>query len=445
MAVLGIADDNETFRIANVIGPLSYAALCLFAVVAMLRRGYIEVWSPLVPFLAVSGIAFGFGPLTYYFGSDELLNYIEIAYQPNAFEILRTNLLNALGGFFVVLGYQLGSKVARRISFPAQPPLLIGDIYRLFIFLFLIAVPVKYFVYLPYIFGFGAESLPGIVLSISKLTLICIFLAAYLATKFRRSFWLMTVALVTAEAAVALPTFGKAEFTLPFVMAAVGAFYGRPERSVVLASLATFVLALSFILPLSSTARSLGIPYQPFDERIAFIADYVSGHVEPTQQSLTGLEQMWVRQTFSPVEAFLMNQYDEGLPGNSFRNVFAVFIPRALWTDKPIITNLGIELNEMVFGANTSSLAPTIFADTYWNGGWGLVVCVALFVGVVFSVMANRSKGYLARGELRYLPIALMGLMYGASVESAFVTTFMGALPIMIATWIGIRILTSTR
>src|SRR5262249_33735484 len=49
------------------------------------------------------------------------------------------------------------------------------------------------------------------------------------------------------------------------------------------------------------------------------------------------------RLSYANQASFAVHQYDVGQPGNSFVNVLAVFIPRFLWPEKPIITNIGTE------------------------------------------------------------------------------------------------------
>src|SRR6185437_16813150 len=76
------------------------------------------------------------------------------------------------------------------------------------------------------------------------------------------------------------------------------------------------------------------------------------------------------RLSYVNIDAFVVDRYDSGVPGDTFHNAGAVVIPRVLWPNKPIITQLGSDLNLRVFGQEGSSLGIGHFAEAYWNFGW---------------------------------------------------------------------------
>ena len=112
-----------------------------------------------------------------------------------------------------------------------------------------------------------------------------------------------------------------------------------------------------------------------------------------------------------------------------------VFVPRAIWADKPVVTEVASDLNDAVFRFRSSNLAPTVFGEAYWNGGWWMVCFVGMFLGCVFYILTCLTYFRLKREGLSYLPLAILGMIYGQSIESWFVPTYVGGLPLMVVMW----------
>ena len=132
----------------------------------------------------------------------------------------------------------------------------------------------------------------------------------------------------------------------------------------------------------------------------------------------------------APFQAFLVEQYDEGRPGDSLQSAWAAAVPRILWPDKPDVTRFGRELYGLVTSTSNpqSALAPTYTGEAYWNGGWPAVVVVSIFVGLELGWLTRRWL-LLASGRSSGFGILIMAIpsaLLAFWVESWIAATFVG-------------------
>jgi len=196
--------------------------------------------------------------------------------------------------------------------------------------------------------------------------------------------------------------------------------------------------------PISEYGRRQGIfklTYQErLEETISFILDERRGD-SSRSSSKESLMRLWSRQNLNGIQAYLMDRYDRGLSGDSISEIWVYFIPRFLWPEKPFTTNIARVLNKMVFGYESSALAPSFNGDAYWNGGWLGVIGVSLYVGIVIGFFSRISLKHLNLWDLRILPIAVAGINLGRYVEGFFASAFIGGVIIIGCTWLLIKII----
>jgi len=134
----------------------------------------------------------------------------------------------------------------------------------------------------------------------------------------------------------------------------------------------------------------------------------------------------------------LINEYNNGRPGNSFVDYWAVFIPRVLWPEKPIITRFGPELNAKYYFIpgwdiqNASSIAPTYSAESYWNHGYVGVIVVSGLLGLAIGWLTRCWQRAAAGQDYAFLLIAFPVVLWAAYVESWVVATYLGEFVIFV-------------
>jgi hypothetical protein len=132
-----------------------------------------------------------------------------------------------------------------------------------------------------------------------------------------------------------------------------------------------------------------------------------------------------LRVSFVNVAAFVVSQYDHGLPGDSLRNTLYSFIPRFLWPEKPLVL-LGGELATLVSGEVGNQISPGYFAEAYWNLGWIGLPLLLIPIGFFFNVSTHFAARVIEREDWLYLPVLFLSLKVGMQIDS-FYNGFVGA------------------
>ena len=97
-----------------------------------------------------------------------------------------------------------------------------------------------------------------------------------------------------------------------------------------------------------------------------------------------GVQRGWARLNYANAQAFAVERYNLGYPGDTFSDVLWVLLPRSLFPDKPNFSH-GSKFNQMVDGNPYSSSGPGIIVEGYWNGGWTGVVFVCFFMAMIYA------------------------------------------------------------
>ncbi len=97
-------------------------------------------------------------------------------------------------------------------------------------------------------------------------------------------------------------------------------------------------------------------------------------------------------------QRFIIKQKIKGHSSDSFKNILYLFVPRIIWSEKPVITNNGIILHNLLYNESrdrnhhafqNSSLGPSVHIEAFWNFGYfGLIVC-SILLGVFLSICSN--------------------------------------------------------
>lgn len=131
----------------------------------------------------------------------------------------------------------------------------------------------------------------------------------------------------------------------------------------------------------------------------------------------------------TPIQGYLIKEYEDGRRGNTLADFWMTFIPRIIWRDKPVITHHGQELHKRYFSdpnQTSSSLAPTFSAEAYWNFGFLGLFCVSSCLGLVIGGLSYysslASSGYASEYFLVCVPVAI----WSGFVESWIVSTYLG-------------------
>lgn len=157
-------------------------------------------------------------------------------------------------------------------------------------------------------------------------------------------------------------------------------------------------------------------------ERWGIVQDYPK-YGAPTERDNLAL----ARLSYVNASAYVIDQYDAGVPGHTLSDVAAVIVPRALWPDKPIITRLGRDFNYMIWGRHGSAMGVGHFAEAYWNFGWWGFAPFMAVLALILTVFSRLSVGIMAKKDWLFLPVVFLGVNMGIRVDGHFVPDILGA------------------
>ncbi len=428
-----IIADELFLDLANKYLPLIMAVFSFYVVYKRLQHNFLFIWSPETWFYIFSAIQFGIGAVIYFYGSEEVIFSLDDIYPVDALLLIKTNILNSFTILLISLVFLLFPRYyyinqLHELSISNKPRVIKICIYFTVISILILLPSVK------------VSNLPSsftILLKGISESLLVIFFFLWSSGERKAAKWAIMLLIIMSF--ISLPSFGKTIFIEPFFCAMLGILMGKKKifiKYIILAGVLVFGLLVWYV-PIAEFGRKEKIYDLPFKDRLDFTTEYILRKSYSNWETETNIiNSLWKRQNLTTVQGFLVQQYDQGKSGTSFKDIWILFIPRILWPNKPITTNIAKELNEMLLGYASSSLAPSFNADAYWNGGWILAGIVSLYVGALFSVMSRLSLKYIGRLDFRYMPIAIWSITLGRYTEGFFASAFIGGVVIMIAWWL---------
>jgi hypothetical protein len=239
--------------------------------------------------------------------------------------------------------------------------------------------------------------------------------------------------LVAASFAFGLLSASKTAALFPLVAAIAGCLLeGRKLLCVVL----TLVIVVFYpTLAIVVDAERAHWQYDPaansIAQRVDILVDTLTAEGEGASRD--GLEEdtnPLKRFSHAPYQAFLINEWNEGRPGNSLQDSWTALIPRVLWPEKPIITRFGAELYASIFRVDSaaSNQAPTYTGEAFWNYGWVGLVVVSILLGLQLGWFSRKwlEFSYGQTAKLGILIFALPVVLNAWAVETWISASYVG-------------------
>ena len=436
-------DAPDLYRFMNVTGPVALTAILGWSCYGIARQSSIAIWAPLFWFRLACAAYYGFGALVPHIVNFETREYIFSLYFFDDALNFKINLIYCSG----IFGTLVFARLILRPGVNRLPAATAGNgpdlKSRMFLFalgFLLVGAVLRYAVVLPYALGLMRTTLPGMFMTLAKTFYVGVFLMIVYAMRYDRKILTVMAPLILFEIAVSVATFAKMELLLILVFSFLGFISHRATRTRMVTGALCVLGAYFLFQPLVGYGRieviaRYGGEAAGIEERWKIVQDYLDGGRDTAKSHHQG---GLSRLSYVNVGAFVVDQYDAGRPGDTFRDAFAVFIPRVLWPDKPIITQLGQDLNFMVFGRYGSALGVGHFAEAYWNFGWVGFVPFMAALALILSVFTRVSMAIMARQDWLFLPVVFIGVNMGLRVDGHFVPDILG--PAWIAICLGLAL-----
>ena len=413
----------------NAIGPVLFFIINATLIKSLVKHSFYEIWSPLFWLLVSFSVYYGLGPLIHIFGSTQALEHLQrsLPVSVNSEELMAANLLVSVGAcvtigfaFFARRYFSSNSVFGRATPSDSQQVALAKTVAACFLS---IGLFLNLFLILPVRFGLRQTILPGVLTNLGELLAVGIMLLAYLATLRGGVYRLLFFAFFTFNFMISVISFSKGSIVLSLLLPAIGSFlaHNRLRRFFI----QVFVIALIYFLSIglvdfgrSELRLSEGYFNRGSPElRLSLVIKYFSGSDASTHNhgnDLNPIEETWARINYVPAQVYAMEAFNFGQSGQSYQNVLIAIVPRVLWPNKPVVTDVGQEVYRLVTGNDLQSwLGLGIFGEAYWNLGWlGLVFACAIF-GTSIGIISNWSAQIVLHRKLHLFPAVLLGIQIG--------------------------------
>lgn len=416
---------------ANLLIPVVILAVCAWTSYRLVRSEMVMMCAPITWFLIACATYYGFGPLLFFFGTEATVEYVNASWPVHGAALLRTNILNLMGIALIGFAYVIASRVRIRPSKAADSNSAkhLGPVSCLILFL-CIGIPVKYFFTVPYELGTLGFVLPGGVSSLRNFVPLAVLVLAYLAITRGSFWWAAFLALIVVDLYVNLLLLGKQEFLRVVIFAFIGFGLGRPGRRAFILMAVALVASYLVLKPVTDFGRAELVrrwgpePHASLSERHEIVREGFA-HLGDGEFPETAPHQgWWSRLCYAGAQSFAMDQYDQGFPGETYRHISYTFVPRLLWADKPIITNVARDFSEILVGRRTTSTAIGLLGEAYWNGGWFMVSAIALGIGALLAFLTQISIHIVRSSRWIYLPCVFLGIVMGIRIDGWLVPDY---------------------
>jgi hypothetical protein len=428
-ATLTAADiwDWRAEETLNIVAPV-WLSLALGA--SALKMGTADsraIWTPLFWFRVATLIYFGLGNFAPMIMNSASLIYAQSSYFFLPADVEQVNLIAAAGVACVLSGNLIYEKLfvpARASGIARCAPRAPGEVLRKGVPLLLIGAGINYFILMPSSVGLIDFVVPGFVTSLAMCEHVGFALLAIWAFARSTTAVLAVAGLVAVESLVGLLMLNKTVALLPWIAFVIGAL----SYNFTIPRLATAGLLISFafgiLQPLVAYGRNEAYNNPANSDREMSLAQnlvYLRAYFDNKEESDPEAEQgSLLRVSFVNAAAFVVSQYDHGLPGDSLRDTLYSFIPRFLWPEKPMVL-LGNELATLVSGDVGNQISPGYFAEAYWNFGWIGLPLLLIPVGFFFNVATHFAARVVEREDWLYLPVLFLSLKVGMQIDVFYI------------------------
>lgn len=427
-----IFDAIEFYPFMNVFGPIALMGILGGSCYRIVSRSAIAVWAPLFWFRLACSVYFGFGALVPHIVNEETRFHIHRLFYFDDEINLKVNLLYCFGIFIVLLFSYVFLRVKRSNLSEKDFINVRQSASQLLIFAlsFLIVGGVlRYGIVLPYTFGLTQTVLPGIFATLSRMYYAGIYLLIVYALLYNKNILIVAASLFLLEIAVTVASFAKTELMLLLIFTFLGFLNSGISKTKLLVGAVCIMMSFFTFQSLVSYGRDqIALRYGKIHgadlaERLEIVQNYLQGE---GQIASSRRQSAQARLSYVNVNAYVIDRYDSGVPGDTLGNALAIIIPRVLWPDKPIVTSLGSQLNYMIFRSNTSSLGVGHFGEAYWNFGWFGTVPMMGVLALILSIFTRFSMKIMARKDWLLLPVVFLGVNVGLRVDGYFVPGILG-------------------
>lgn len=106
-----------------------------------------------------------------------------------------------------------------------------------------------------------------------------------------------------------------------------------------------------------------------------------------------------------------MREFDAGRPGDTLGSAWIVFVPRLLWSEKPVGIGPGARFYKLATGRDGTFLGLSVYGDAYWNFGWTGVIVLCSLMGGMIGLTSRLALYWLESRQVIYLPLIGLSML----------------------------------
>jgi hypothetical protein len=138
----------------------------------------------------------------------------------------------------------------------------------------------------------------------------------------------------------------------------------------------------------------------------------------------------WSRLCYVDEELWVFQAREEGIKGTSYGHLARMWIPRWFWPEKPLV-HPGAEHAWLTRGQETSSTAPTLPGEAYFNLGIFGVILYSIIASLIFQFFEFPIQWVVQQRRTEFGLVLFSGLFIGLRVDDwavMLVGTFVSSL-----------------
>jgi len=445
---MGVLPGSEDW--INTIGLIAFSIVVAWAAYRQMKLNVASLWTPLMWYRVALLSYYGIGSLVPIWTNADTQELMKGFYSYFSSEIVKLNLLITAFNLvflatvkilFIAIGNRSISKPFRDRKFinPSNFSMIVFGSMCL-----IVGSAVNYLIIFPQVMGLINLSFFSTIANLSVLSWLGYFMVIFwgLENK-RREFIIWPIALALGECAIGFFGMSKSVMLMPLVMIGIAFIYHRRSLLRISLFVGCFVTLFMFLAPIITHVRDMNAKYYDSAAEAKDIPGlYLSYFTSGTESDeFADVETGWMRLSFVNAGTFVINQYDHGMPGNSYRYLWIVWIPRIIYPEKPIITDVGRELSYAANGNYNSSSSAGLAAEAYWNGGWLYTIGVAIFLALVLGLWTIYSYEVIQRKAWHLFFVVLIGMRMAIRVDGAFVSDIIGPIALVVLAHITLELM----
>jgi hypothetical protein len=437
---------------ANLGGPLAMTGILVLGAWRMIRVDARYVCTALFWFRISTAVYFGVGTYAVFIANDFTRLYLESFHQFFDEDVLKMNLVVSLSVALVLVAAKIVIIAAggesrhgpsASISGESGPRSLpaVGT-------LFLVAgLAVTYGLKVPQDFGWITEQLPGVLVGLSRLTTVGIFMLTLWSLERARWFLPIITAIAGVEMLFSLLLFAKSGILMTLMMYLLAFLWNKVtiRRALLCAAVVvgTYVSLDGLVGYGRSEVETSGNVQAGFGRRLEIVGSYFMPNAAEGFQDVERQGAL-LRISYVNAATFVISLYDSGIPAEWPSLLPAVFVPRFLWPEKPIISDVGIDIYELGTGRRTSSVGAGVFADAYFAMGWTGVLVYMPIYGLILGLLTLVASNVLHEAKWLLFPVVLLAMSMGLRTDGHYLVDVAGASVIIAGMYVVLLVLDRT-